>query len=185
MLSKVLWGALLASLLLLSGCGDKSTVEPSMDERADVAAPEDDAVDTEVAAVDEDQIAAEARAAAQEAAKKAEALAERMPKVYFDFDRYNIRADMQSVVEEIAQIMKEEERINFRIEGNCDEWGTEEYNYALGLRRAKSIQDALVRLGVDPDRLSLISYGESNPVCTESNRECWQMNRRGEFTVLP
>ena len=182
MLKKFLGAALLASVLLLSGCGDKASVEPSVDERVDAvdATAAARAVDSEVAVVEDD-----AAKAADEAAAKAAALADRMPVVYFDFDRYNIRSDMQAKVEQIARIMKEESSVNFRIEGNCDEWGTEEYNYALGLRRAKAIQDALVRLGVQPDRLSLISYGESNPVCSESNRECWQLNRRGEFTILP
>lgn len=188
MLTRVLWGALLASLLVLSGCGDKSSVEPAGDEATaqQGEAAGGDAVDSEVATVESDEVAEqEAAEAAEQEAQKAEALAERMPKVYFDFDRSNIRQDMQSVIDEIAQVMKEEEGFNFRIEGNCDEWGTEEYNYALGLRRAKSIQDALLAKGVDADRLSLISYGESNPVCTESNRDCWQQNRRGEFTTLP
>ena len=71
-----------------------------------------------------------------------------------------------------------------KIEGNCDEWGTDEYNYALGLKRAKSVKEALRANGVHGKKMKLISYGESNPVCTEHNKECWAKNRRVEFKVL-
>ena len=70
-----------------------------------------------------------------------------------------------------------------KLEGNCDEWGTDEYNYALGLKRAKSVKDTLVAHGVSESNLKLISYGESNPTCTEKNEACWSKNRRVEFKI--
>ena len=107
--------------------------------------------------------------------------------IHFDFDKYNIREDQKPLVEEDANIVNSDDAKDFsvKLEGNTDEWGTDEYNYALGLRRAKSVKSALVTLGVDPNRLMIISYGESNPVCTEHNKACWAKNRRVEFKFLP
>jgi len=106
--------------------------------------------------------------------------------VYFDFDKYNIRKDQWPKVEKLAELIKSNpSNYTVRIEGNCDEWGTEEYNYALGLKRANSVKNALVKLGVDPKKLTVISYGELNPVCTAHARWCWRLNRRDNFTYLP
>ncbi|WP_457563177.1 OmpA family protein [Caminibacter pacificus] len=106
--------------------------------------------------------------------------------IYFDFDKYNIRQDQWPKVEELAKLIKANpSNYTVRIEGNCDEWGTEEYNYALGLKRANSVKNALIKLGVDPKKLTVISYGELNPVCTAHAKWCWRKNRRDNFTYLP
>jgi peptidoglycan-associated lipoprotein len=106
--------------------------------------------------------------------------------VYFDFDKYNIRPDQWPKVEKLANLIKSNpSNYTVRIEGNCDEWGTEEYNYALGLKRANSVKNALIKLGVDPKKLTIISYGELNPVCTAHAKWCWRLNRRDNFTYLP
>ena len=106
--------------------------------------------------------------------------------IYFDFDKYNIRPDQWPKVEKLAKLIKSNpSNYTVRIEGNCDEWGTEEYNYALGLKRANSVKNALIKLGVDPKKLTVISYGELNPVCTAHARWCWRLNRRDNFTYLP
>jgi peptidoglycan-associated lipoprotein len=106
--------------------------------------------------------------------------------VHFDFDKYNIRNDQMPIVEQVANLLKDSKgNYTIRIEGNCDEWGTDEYNYALGLKRAKTVKQALIDLGVDANKLTIISYGESNPVCTAHTKECWAKNRRDNFTLLP
>jgi len=106
--------------------------------------------------------------------------------VYFDFDKYNIRNDQMPTVEEVANLLKDAQgNFTVRIEGNCDEWGSDEYNYALGLKRANTVKKALIDLGVDANKLTIISYGESNPVCTAHTKECWAKNRRDNFTLLP
>ena len=106
--------------------------------------------------------------------------------VYFDFDKYNIKPSEWPKVKKLAELLKSNNsNYTIRIEGNCDEWGSEEYNYALGLKRANAVKKALISLGVDAKKLTVISYGELNPVCTEHNRACWRKNRRDNFTYLP
>ena len=94
---------------------------------------------------------------------------------------------MQSAINTNAGLFNQSEAqgLSVKVEGNCDEWGTDEYNYALGLKRAKAAKDALVKQGVAADRITVVSYGESNPVCTDKTKACDAQNRRAEFKVLP
>lgn len=107
--------------------------------------------------------------------------------VYFDFDKFNIKADQQGVISANAALLNAHGAGSFsvKVEGNCDEWGSDEYNYALGLKRAKSVKDALIRSGVSEDRIAVVSYGESNPVCSSKSKDCDAQNRRAEFKILP
>ena len=99
--------------------------------------------------------------------------------VYFDFDKFNIKGDMQPVINTNAGLFNQADAqsLSVKVEGNCDEWGTDEYNYALGRKRVKQ--------GVNADRIMVVSYGESNPVCTDKSKACDAQNRRAEFKVLP
>jgi peptidoglycan-associated lipoprotein len=108
-------------------------------------------------------------------------------KIYFDFDKYNVRKDQQANIDANAALFSSPEAKGFsiKVEGNCDEFGTDEYNYALGLKRAKSVKDGLVAKGMVADRITVVSYGESNPTCNDKNKACWDKNRRAEFKVLP
>lgn len=105
--------------------------------------------------------------------------------VYFDFDKFNIRADQQGTINNNAALFNQAgaESLTVKVEGNCDEWGSDEYNYALGLKRATAAKDALVAQGVNESRISVVSYGESNMACTEHSKECDAQNRRDEFKV--
>jgi peptidoglycan-associated lipoprotein len=107
--------------------------------------------------------------------------------IYFATDSYRISEGEIYKVDKDAQVFNSElaRDLSIKVEGNCDEWGTDEYNYALGLKRAKSAKDALSVAGVEEGRMSLISYGESKPVCFEHNEACWQQNRRVDFKLLP
>ena len=106
--------------------------------------------------------------------------------VYFGTDRYDISVTESEKVDMDANIlngaMASDLAVN--IEGNCDEWGTDEYNYALGLKRAKALKDALMASGVDSSRLSIISFGEGKPLCYDHNAECWQQNRRADVKIM-
>ncbi len=105
--------------------------------------------------------------------------------VFYDFDKYDLREDARERLARNAEYMNSEEGLDFTftIEGHCDERGTNEYNIALGQRRSTAALDYLVSLGVERSRFKTISYGEERPFCTESDEECWQMNRRARFVI--
>jgi peptidoglycan-associated lipoprotein len=105
--------------------------------------------------------------------------------VYFDFDRYDLRADARETLKANWEWLKATPAAQVQIEGHCDERGTTEYNLALGAKRAQAAKDYLVTLGVPAERLSTISYGKELPVCTEHTEECWQKNRRDRFVIQP
>jgi peptidoglycan-associated lipoprotein len=105
--------------------------------------------------------------------------------IYFDFDRYDVRPGDAKVLDANAQWLRTNPNHLVLIEGHCDERGTNEYNLALGERRAKSTMNYLVSQGVQASRITIISYGEERPACTEKNEECWSRNRRAHFLVKP
>jgi peptidoglycan-associated lipoprotein len=110
-------------------------------------------------------------------------IGDRVFPVYFDYDKAALRSDTRKTLDELAQWLKVNPEINLRIEGNCDERGSNEYNLALGETRAASAKKYLVYLGISPDRLETLSYGEEKPACSESNESCWSQNRRDDFTI--
>ncbi len=103
--------------------------------------------------------------------------------IYFDFDSAAIRADAREILKANAEWMKSNPSARVEVEGHCDERGTNEYNLALGAKRAQSARDYLVSLGIGPNRLSTISFGEEIPVCAEKTEGCWQKNRRSRFVI--
>jgi peptidoglycan-associated lipoprotein len=105
--------------------------------------------------------------------------------IVFDFDSSSLRADARETLRANADWLKKNPAARVEIEGHCDERGTNEYNLALGAKRAQSAKDFLTTLGIGADRLSTISYGEEIPVCKDANENCWQRNRRARFVVLP
>jgi peptidoglycan-associated lipoprotein len=103
--------------------------------------------------------------------------------IYFDYDKSNIRPEFQPVIEGIAQWLGKAPARQLLIEGHCDERGTDEYNLALGERRALAVRRYLVALGVLADHLHTISYGEEKPVDLGHDESAWWKNRRAEFKV--
>jgi len=93
------------------------------------------------------------------------------------------QADAKAILEKKAAWLRANPSYNVKIEGNCDERGTNEYNLALGDRRAKAAQKFLNALGIGMNRMSTISYGEEKPACTEKNEQCWSKNRRDDFKL--
>jgi peptidoglycan-associated lipoprotein len=102
--------------------------------------------------------------------------------VFFDFDKYDIRPGDAKILDTNAAWLKSNNNLVL-IEGHCDERGTNEYNLALGERRAKSTMNYLVAQGVQASRITIISYGEERPTCTEHTEDCWTKNRRAHFLV--
>ena len=104
--------------------------------------------------------------------------------VYFELDRSEIHPDDLGKVEAVAGILAQDAQNKVLIEGHCDERGTEEYNRALGERRALSVRDALAGLGVSADRVRTMSYGEDRPADPGLNDAAYSRNQRGEFVLL-
>lgn len=107
-----------------------------------------------------------------------------LKEVYFDFDKYDLRQDARETLKANADWLKANPAARVEIEGHCDERGTNEYNLALGAKRAQAAKDYLVTLGLSAARLSTISYGQELPVCREHTEDCWQKNRRARFVII-
>ncbi|HEY4484817.1 MAG TPA: peptidoglycan-associated lipoprotein Pal [Nitrospiria bacterium] len=103
--------------------------------------------------------------------------------IHFDYDKYTIRSEDRPSLEATVRWLTANPGSKLKIEGNCDERGTNEYNLALGERRAKAVKSFLTAMGVDASRLSTISYGEERPVCSDSSESCFAKNRRAHFSV--
>ena len=103
---------------------------------------------------------------------------------FFDFDRYDLSADARGALRGNAEWLKNNPSVRVDIEGHSDERGTNEYNLALGAKRSQAARDYLASLGIAPDRLSTISYGEEIPLCQERSESCWRQNRRARFVIV-
>lgn len=187
MLKNVLISAVVASLVLLSGCSSKK-----VDVAEQPTAKSDSSKDAASSSVGSTQTAdgkanaiSDAGSTADAAAKALEQAQGSLKSVLFDYDKYFIRADMQPVVEEGTKTLADKAvaDTNIKLEGNADERGSDEYNTALGLKRATSVKAALVAKGIADGRISMVTLGEGNPVCKEHNEECWQKNRRVDFKL--
>jgi peptidoglycan-associated lipoprotein len=127
----------------------------------------------EPAKIDEEKAWMERRAAKFEAES-----------IYFDFDKSFIKLEYRPILNEKAAFLKDYPEMRVRIEGNCDERGTNEYNLALGERRANSAKNFLVSWGIAADRIEIISYGEERPRALGHNEASWSQNRRDDFVLI-
>ena len=106
-------------------------------------------------------------------------------RVYFDFDKFDLKPDARNVLKAKAALLKKYPKVRILIEGHCDDRGTEEYNLALGERRARAAYEFLVLLGVRASQLEMVSYGEEYPADPANNETAWAKNRRDEFKIIP
>ena len=104
--------------------------------------------------------------------------------IYFGFGDYGISSTMENHMSTNTNVISTAGTGRIKIEGNCDEFGTDEYNYALGLKRAKAVKDAAVAHGVPASKMVIISYGESNPVCSNPTDGCYAQNRRVDLRIV-
>jgi peptidoglycan-associated lipoprotein len=104
-------------------------------------------------------------------------------RVYFDLNQYAIRGDAAPILAAQAMWLNRYPAVMVRIEGNCDERGTREYNLALGARRASSVRDFLVARGVSPSRITTISYGKERPIDPGAGEDAWAKNRNGHTAI--
>jgi peptidoglycan-associated lipoprotein len=180
---KRLWFVLLVVVVVSFGCKQRAITQPEAQpqqketKETEGKAPEEV---TEQKAPSEVESVEEKEKAAREMEEK-----EGMFKdIHFDFDKYDISDADKPGLKSTSSWMVKNPDAKLSIEGHCDERGTNEYNLALGDRRAKSVKDYLVSLGVPSSRIETISYGEEKPLCTEHTEECWAKNRRAHFVVL-
>lgn len=113
--------------------------------------------------------------------KKGPATATSLKRIHFDFNSAGIRSDMSRILDANARYLKKHKNTKIIVAGHCDERGTNEYNLALGDRRAKIVRTYLVRKGVNGNRMRTVSYGEERPLDPGHNEAAWYMNRRAEF----
>ena len=186
-----IFGALmLAMLLVLSvSCAKKKVTmeaEPTQEMTAEQMEAQQAA--QEAAAAREAQMAqkGEAEQQREEAAMMAEEARMRAfveENIHFDFDKYDLKPKAMMILDEKAAYLREHPEVRVLVEGHCDDRGTNEYNLALGDRRANSAKNYLVRSGVAESRITTISYGEEQPLCMEQTESCWWRNRRDQFQI--
>ena len=200
--------------LVLSGCPKKTVMkeQPSAKTAAELAAEREKAARAEAERAARERAEREAREREiarmkEEEAKRALAekqkefekslVAKRQPgiegeiyeskllkDVHFDFDRYDIRPKEAEILKENVTVLKKLPNAKIQVEGHCDERGTNEYNLALGERRANSAKNYLISLGIPAGRISTISYGEEKPLDSGHNEEAWGKNRRAHTIIL-
>lgn len=182
--------------LVVSGCSKKKVAIDDVSAPIETAAEADESAKGSLdEAVFEEGMASEAETLETTAEPSVEVVSQQHPilegrtnapllPIYFDFDRSDIREDQRGRLEKNGSYLKANKAVKVRIEGNCDERGTNEYNLALGERRALSAQRYLVNLGVDKKRITTISYGEEKPLLYGHDELSWAQNRRDDFSII-
>ncbi len=181
-LNLVVMGLLTVALLVGAGCAKTNTTSTP----AGVQVKVDDNSDWESSAAgkqEAEKAALVAQAAAESRAKAAAMNELTSVVIHFDFDSYELDEEARATLALKADLMRRYGAVRVVIEGHCDERGTEEYNLALGERRARAAYEHLVILGVNPERMSIVSFGEERPIDPAHNETAWAKNRRAEFVV--
>ena len=190
-MKSILISSVVTALLVLSGCSDKDPVieenkssKEVIDSAKNKNADEVAAVETETVSSNESSVLNDSTN--ESSSNAMETIEKDFSTVYFDFDKFSIRADMKDSVSASAKLANSSaSKYTVKLEGNCDEWGSDEYNFALGLKRANTVKKSLVAEGVASSRITMVSYGESNPTCSDKTQDCWAKNRRVDFKLLP
>jgi len=171
--------AITATLLSLSGCGPGLKEQAAKDQqeaqRAEAQPAQEPAPEPE---------AEEIKPAPTPAPEATDADPIEFEDINFDFDRYDLKGQSRHILTQIACLMFDRTELSLIIEGHCDERGSNEYNLALGERRAKTAKDYLIEMGVEPHRISTLSYGEEMPLVIGHNEAAWAKNRRAHFEIF-
>ncbi len=185
-MKSIVLSSVVVALLVFSGCSSK---KPTVDTKVTTETPapqEVEVVEVETVSPEDSMVDSSSNASDTSGQMSMSDIESKLPTIYFAFDKYNLNPDMQVKVSKAAQLGKTTaSEYNVKLEGNCDEWGSDEYNFALGLERAQTVKKALVAEGIDANRISMVSYGKSNPVCTAQTKACYAKNRRVNFKLLP
>ncbi len=178
----------MAAVLLMSACRKQEPPPPAPTGPTAEELAEQRRLDSIRAAEEAEQarLAAEREAADREAARlraieeAREALTQR---IHFDYDMAEIRPDAERVLRGKIDVLRANPDLELRIEGHCDERGSNEYNDALGNRRAQAVVDFFTASGIPADRFGIVSFGEDRPLVNQSNESAWAQNRRAEFII--
>ncbi|MBP5287336.1 MAG: OmpA family protein [Elusimicrobiales bacterium] len=165
--------------LTITACSGKNTKndDAAAKAQAEVAAAEQDSA----AEVEDEDFEEGAEADIRDT--KSFAPESRLKAIPFGYDKYALTDEARAIMRDNAGILNSNKEWTIVVEGYCDNRGTAEYNLSLGQKRANSVRDYYLRLGVKPDKIGTISYGVENPVCTDDTEECWKQNRRAETKV--
>ena len=183
--------AIVGAVVILNGCSKRIKPEP-VEEKVEVLEEEvasppevsEPVAETEQLEIRELEMAIVEETLQEPTDKDDRALLRgNLAHVYFDFDKFNIREDMRPILEANAKWLKSNPKLTIAVEGHADERGTNEYNLALGERRAQAVKRFYVALGVGASRLSTISYGEERLVCMQRHEACFSKNRRAQFDI--
>ncbi len=177
-------------LCLLSACGGTSSAPPAIPPSSDSAGPGFGGDGTPIkegpsfgeGAVGADEQGIKGPGQFGEGISEGRTSGPMLP-VYFDFDQYDIRPDMIHRMDTNADFLLANPSVRIEIQGNCDDRGTNEYNIALGEKRAMAAKRYLINKGVDPDRIDVVSFGEERPLDPAQTPEAWAKNRRDDFVI--
>ena len=170
--------------LILAGCPSRKVVQPEIEQRPTVTPKETTQKAAEVKP--EEKITEQRFAKIETKEETPKYIEERglFGDIQFDYDKYDIRPAAKPILQNVASWLIKNTSAKILVEGHCDERGTNEYNLALGDRRAKAARDYLIALGIASNRIEMLSYGEEKPLCKESAEACWAKNRRVHFVIL-
>ena len=167
-------------LLVMSGCGDDTKV--SSGGSGAIAVQGQDASTTPVIVSPDDKSFGADTTSGRNSDNFVQLDKNSLPTILFGFDKYTIADDMLANIDQAANALKQS-GAKIVLEGNTDSFGSDEYNFALGKKRADAVRNALEVRGVDSKNISTVTYGESKPVCTQATQECYKANRRVDFKV--
>ncbi len=172
----------MAAALLAAGCAKKPASTMGMGEEAPVVS--EMPFQQEVTGIEEQAVSETQFGEQQAGYQQPEVSVPGLERIFFNFDQYVLTEEARQTLADNAAYLKANAGAQIRVEGHCDERGSDEYNLALGERRALAAMNYLVSLGVSPSRMSVISYGEELPLDPGRGEEAWAKNRRAEFKVV-
>jgi len=177
------WLGTLALVVLVAACGGNPPPEPEPEPEPQVEEPTVDEAAERARMEEEARLRREEEERRRREAERSRVLSVIAERVHFDFDKSDIRPDAEEVLQRKVSVLREYTGVTLNIEGHCDERGSNEYNLALGQRRAEAVRRYLMSYGIDQSRFGTISYGEERPLARASNEDAWAQNRRAEFVV--
>lgn len=161
------------SLLLFTGCAQNAPDLPGSSNNI-----------SDASALTGDTVSINENAYGNESGGQSNSSSDGFQSVYFDFGDYGISSDMENAISKNVNVAGSAGGKQIKIEGNCDEFGTDEYNYALGLKRAKAVKDTMISQGINTSNMVMVSFGESNPVCSDPTDSCYGKNRRVDLRLV-